>query len=64
MKSPITSKEMKIQKRKETFRYKGKEVPIMYHYYLCEDSGKEFTDTELDEINLNQIYTQKLENYT
>ena len=37
--------------RKEEFR-------ILYHYYLCEDSGEEFTDEELDNLNVVQAYNQ------
>ena len=37
--------------RKETF-------PIQYHYYLCETSGEQFTSTQLDELNTQQLYNQ------
>ena len=29
-----------------------------YHYYLCQDTGEQFTTTELDELNINQLYNQ------
>ncbi len=37
--------------RKETFQ-------IQFQYYLCKDTGEQFTDDELDEVNTNQVYNQ------
>ncbi|WP_300725363.1 type II toxin-antitoxin system antitoxin SocA domain-containing protein [uncultured Bacteroides sp.] len=58
MKSPITGKEMIFRQeeaeltfRKETFRY-------IHLFYECEDSGERFTTTELDTLNVNQVYNQ------
>lgn len=31
---------------------------VVFHYYRCEDSGEQFTSTELDELNTNQVYNQ------
>lgn len=31
---------------------------VVFHYYKCEDSGEQFTSTELDELNMNQVYNQ------
>ncbi|MFM8913839.1 MAG: type II toxin-antitoxin system antitoxin SocA domain-containing protein, partial [Flammeovirgaceae bacterium] len=31
---------------------------IVYHYYLCEDSGEKFEDERLMQLNLNQVYNQ------
>lgn len=31
---------------------------IVYHYYLCEDSGEKFEDERLTQLNLNQVYNQ------
>lgn len=42
--------------RKESF-------PVYYHYYLCKDRGEQFTTTELDELNLNQVYNQYREKH-
>ena len=32
--------------------------PIVYHYYLCRDSGEQFTTTDIDELNMTQLYNQ------
>ncbi len=37
--------------RKEKFSY-------IAHYYVCADTGEEFTTTELDTINIYQVYNQ------
>lgn len=37
--------------RKETFN-------IPYQFYLCDDSGEQFTTTALDELNMRMVYNQ------
>lgn len=58
MKSPFSEgnacliqEEAEIIFRKERFQY----VSL---FYVCEDSGERFTTTELDEINISQVYNQ------
>lgn len=63
MKSPITGKEMLIYRENRTLVFRKEKFPIVYHYYLCQDSGEQFTSTELDEINMQQIYNQYLDNH-
>ncbi len=58
MKSPITGKEMSLIKEVKNMSFRKEEFPIVYHYYLCDDSGDQFTTTELDELNLQQLYNQ------
>jgi putative zinc finger/helix-turn-helix YgiT family protein len=58
MKSPITGKEMSLQKEERTMTYRKQEFMVQYHYYLCKDSGEQFTTTELDELNITQVYNQ------
>ncbi|MEX0684738.1 MAG: type II TA system antitoxin MqsA family protein [Balneolales bacterium] len=58
MKSPISNKEMLIQRTKKTFKFRKEEYSIEYHYFLCEESNEKFTSIELDEVNTNQIYNQ------
>lgn len=55
MKSPITGKEMTLIKEKRLMDFRNEKIEIVFHYYKCEDSGEQFTTTELDEINMNQI---------
>ena len=58
MKSPITGKEMLLIKESRILTFRNKEFEVVYHHYKCEDSEEFFTTTELDEINLNQLYNQ------
>jgi transcriptional regulator with XRE-family HTH domain len=58
MKSPISGKEMKRMTKEDTLLFRKEEFPILYHYYLCEDSGEEFTDEQLDNLNIVQAYNQ------
>ena len=58
MKSPITGKEMILKKEMRSLVFRKEEFPVVYHYYLCKDSKEQFTSTELDEVNMKQIYNQ------
>jgi putative zinc finger/helix-turn-helix YgiT family protein len=58
MKSPITGKEMKLTKERRSMDFRKETFEIVFHYYKCEDSGEQFTTTELDEVNMNQVYNQ------
>jgi len=58
MKSPITGKEMTLKRKKNSLSFRKEEFMIFSHFYLCEDTGEEFTSTELDEINLLQVHNQ------
>ena len=49
-------KEDTIEVRKESF-------PILYHYYLCEDTGEEYTDEQMENLNLAQAYNQYRSRY-
>jgi hypothetical protein len=58
MKSPLTGKEMKLMSEQSTLDYKGKTYDVTHHFYLCELSNEQFTTTELDEQNLEELYKQ------
>lgn len=55
MKSPVSGKDMELKTETRQIFYKGENIKILFHYYFCKDSGQNFTTTELDEKNLNQI---------
>jgi DNA-binding transcriptional regulator YiaG len=63
MKSPITGKEMRRMVKEDAIVFRKEEFPILYHYYLCEDSGEEFTDGALDNLNVIQAYNQYRNRY-
>lgn len=58
MKSPITGKEMRIIKEPVETEFRKEKFPVVYHYYLCEDSGERFEDEHLTQLNLDQVYNQ------
>ena len=58
MKSPLTGKEMKLMSEPSTLNYRGKQYNVNHHFYLCELSNEQFTTTELDEINLEDLFRQ------
>jgi transcriptional regulator with XRE-family HTH domain len=58
MKSPITSKEMSLMKERRTLDFRKESFEVIFHYYLCQDSKEQFTNTVIDEINIQQVYNQ------
>jgi putative zinc finger/helix-turn-helix YgiT family protein len=58
MKSPITGKPMTLQRETREMTFRKETFSVVFHYYRCENSGQQFTTTELDELNLTQLYNQ------
>ena len=58
MKSPITGEEMILQKKKRVLSFRKEEFNVVYHYYLCTDTGEQFEGDQLAELNLTQVYNQ------
>lgn len=58
MKSPITGKDMILKKDRRKITFRKEEFEVLYHYYLCTDSNEQFTNTQLDDLNINQVYNQ------
>ena len=54
---------MSIQKEERTIEFRKESFPVIFHYYLCKDSGEQFTSTELDDVNMNQVYNQYRDKY-
>lgn len=63
MNSPITGKPMKMIRKADTLTFRKEKFEIMYHHYLCEDSGERFTDDQLDALNMTQVTNQYREKY-
>jgi hypothetical protein len=49
MKSPFTGGKVTILSREEEVTFRGENVKILRKYYRCEDTGREFTDSKLDD---------------
>ncbi len=49
MKSPFTGGKVTIISREEELTFRGEKVKITRKYYRCKDTGREFTDSKLDD---------------
>ena len=58
MKSPFTGGEVTLKQEKREFVFRKEKFTIVNHYYVCNDTGEDFTTTKLDELNINQVYNQ------
>jgi len=58
MTSPFTGGETILVKEPGEHDFRGSKFHIIHHYYQCVDTGETYTDTQLDELNLNQVYNQ------
>lgn len=58
MKSPITDKEMTLQIEKSILSFRKEKFDYYHLSFYCDGSKESFTTTDLDELNLNQVYNQ------
>lgn len=58
MKSPFTGGEVTLKQEKREFVFRKESFSIINHYYVCNDTGEDFTTTKLDELNISQVYNQ------
>lgn len=58
MKSPFTGKEMNINKEWRTINFRKNEFNILFHSYVCEDTGEQFEDDLFSQLNYNQLVNQ------
>ena len=58
MRSPFNGGEITLVKEPRVLEFRGSKFDIVHHHYLCNDTGEAFTDTQLDDLNLNQVYNQ------
>lgn len=56
MESPITGGPTRLETEPRELEFRNETYTIKYHYYVCEDTGTEFTTDELDEINITQVH--------
>lgn len=63
MKSPITGKDMTLTRETRSLDFRKESFAVVYHYYLCKDSGEQFTTTDIDELNMRQLYNQYREKH-
>lgn len=58
MKSPFTGGDVKLMKEPRELVYRKETFSYIAHYYVCVDTGEQFTTTELDTLNIYQVYNQ------
>lgn len=56
--SPFSTGKANLIKKLNVLTFRKNEFEIIEHFYVCEDTKEEFTTSELDEININQVYNQ------
>lgn len=63
MKSPFTGGATKLEKEPRVLEYRKDSFEVLYHYYVCVDTDEQFTTTEIDTLNLNQVHNKYREKY-
>lgn len=63
MKSPITGKEMLLKQESRSLDFRKESFTVAYHFFLCQESGEQFTTTNIDELNMIQLYNQYREKH-
>lgn len=58
MLSPFTGKEMSLHKEWRTMNFRKEEFTVLFHFFKCEDTGEQFEDEALSELNFNQLVNQ------
>lgn len=58
MESPITGGKVKEISTTEIKEFRREEYRVNVRYYICEDSGEQFTTTEQDTLQFNDLYSQ------
>lgn len=58
MKSPLTGGRVKEISTTEVKEFRKEEYSVHVRYYICEDTGEQFTTTEQDTLQFNDLYAQ------
>ncbi len=61
--SPFTGGEVSLQKEHRTLNYRKEDFEVLYHFYVCKDTSEQFTDEDLDTVNINQVYNKYRSKY-
>jgi len=56
--SPLSGKDMTLSYDWRTISFRKEEFEIPFQFYKCEESGEQFTTTELDELNMKMLHHQ------
>lgn len=58
IKSPFTGGRVKEIYAMEDVEYRGENFRVHVRYYVCEDTGEQFTTTEQDTLQFDDLYSQ------
>ena len=56
--SPFRDCQAHLKRVPDTMEFRGKTYHFFNHYYVCDESGEEFTNEETGAINFAQVYNQ------
>ena len=56
--SPFTGGKVTLKHEKTTITYRGEAFSCNRYFYICEDTGIEFTDAKLDDKGLSEVHEQ------
>lgn len=63
MKSPFTGGAAVLKKESRVLEFRKDSFEVSYHYYVCVDSGEQFTTTDIDTLNITQVHNKYREKY-
>lgn len=63
MRSPFADCEATLVQEKKTVEFRKETFTYVERFYRCDETGLDFTTSELDEQNIAQVYTQYREKY-
>lgn len=58
VKSPFTGGAVELRREWTSERFRREDFNICRHYYICVDTQQEFSNSTLDELNIQQVYNQ------
>lgn len=58
IKSPFTGGNVTLHQELSELTFRQKKLQYVHLFYECDDTKEHFTTTELDELNVNQVYKQ------
>ena len=56
--SPFTGGKVVLRQELREIIFRNEKFSYMAQFYVCVDTQEQFTTTELDEINMEQVYAQ------
>lgn len=63
MRSPNTGGELILKNEQRVFEFRKDSFEVTFNFYLCKDTGEQFTTTESDGMMLVQVHNKYREKY-